>query len=74
MVERWDGIPRFYFLLFLFRSNDKKEHLDKNDFRHGYGNYFKSAVLKVTILQSYKVTIILFQSQTKYPLNSIPLR
>ena len=30
------------------RTNGKKEHLDKNDFRHGYGDYFKSAILKVT--------------------------
>ena len=41
----------FLFFAFLFRSNDKKEHLDENDFRHGYGNYFKSAVLKVTWYQ-----------------------
>ena len=38
--------------LFLFRINEhlkrKKEHLDENDFRHGYGNCFESSVLKVT--------------------------
>ena len=38
----------FIHFLFLFRSNGKKEHLDENDFFHDYGNYFKSAVLKVT--------------------------
>ena len=27
-------------LLFLFRTNGKKGHLDKNDFRHCYGNFF----------------------------------
>ena len=52
MVERCHGIPCFCFfiiiLFFLFRSNCKKEHLDEKDFRHGYGNYFKSDVLKVT--------------------------
>ena len=43
------GIPCFHFLFFfLFRSNGKKEHLDENDFRHGYDDYFRSAVLKVT--------------------------
>ena len=53
MEERCDGIPWgffgiffFFFFLnffilfyfFLFRSNGIKEHLDKNDFRHGYSN------------------------------------
>ena len=41
----------FSFFIFLFRSNGKKEHLDENDFCHGYGNYFKSAALKVTWFQ-----------------------
>ena len=35
-------------LLLLFRTNGRKEHLDENDFRQDYGNYFKSAILKVT--------------------------
>ena len=35
------------FFLFLFRTNGKKEHLDENDFRHGFGNYFQRAILKV---------------------------
>ena len=38
----------FSFLLFFFRTNGKNGHLDENDFRHGYGNYFESAILKVT--------------------------
>ena len=38
----------FSFLLFFFRTNGKKGRLDENDFRHGYGNYFESAILKVT--------------------------
>ena len=41
----------FTFFIFLFRSNVKKEYLDENDFCHGYVNYFKSAVLKVTWFQ-----------------------
>ena len=28
-------------LLFLFRTNDKKGHLDENGFRHYYGNVFR---------------------------------
>ena len=52
MIGRYHGIPCFhFFFFFLFRSNGKNEHLDENDFRHGYGNYFKSAVLKVTWFQ-----------------------
>ena len=46
---RW--YSAFLFFAFLFRSNNKKKHLDENDFRHGYDNYFKSAVLKVTWYQ-----------------------
>ena len=38
---------RVFVFIFLFRTNCKKEHLDENDFRHGYGNHFESAVLKV---------------------------
>ena len=41
----------FTFFNFLFRGNGKKEHLNENDFRHGYGNWFRSAVLKVTWFQ-----------------------
>ena len=33
---------------FLFRTNGKKEHLDEGNFHHSYGNYFESAILKVT--------------------------
>ena len=44
MVGRCHGIPCLHFL---FRSNGKKEHLDENDFRHSYGNYFRGAVVKV---------------------------
>ena len=28
-------------LLSLFRTNGKKEHLDENNFRHCYGNFFR---------------------------------
>ena len=48
MVGRCRGMPCFHFFIFLFRSNGKNEHLDENDFRYGFGDYFTSAVLKVT--------------------------
>ena len=32
----------------LFRTNGKKDHLEKSDSRHYYGNFFASAILKVT--------------------------
>ena len=38
----------YFHFFYFFRNNGKKEHLDKNDFRYGYGNYFESATLKVT--------------------------
>ena len=37
----------FIFIL-LFRTNGWKEHLDGNNFRHSFNNYFDSAILKVT--------------------------
>ena len=52
IVGRYHGIPCFYFSFF-FRSNDMKEHLDEDEFRHCYGNCFKNAVLKVTWFQLY---------------------
>ena len=42
---------RIFIFIFLFRTNRKKEHLDGNNFRDGYGNYFESAILKVTWYQ-----------------------
>ena len=42
---------RIFILIFLFSTNGKKEHLDENDFYHGYGKYFESAILKVTWYQ-----------------------
>ena len=39
-------IFRIIFIL-LFRTNGKKEHLDENDFRRCYGNFFESVTLKV---------------------------
>ena len=48
---------RFLYLFLLFRSKDKKNtwsrNLDENNFRHGYGNYFKIAILKVTWYQLF---------------------
>ena len=60
--EKWDFLAlsrlawrchvfRIFSFIFLFRANGKKEYLDENDFRHGYGNYFESAILKVTWYQ-----------------------
>ena len=53
-----NGSPKFWVdltfgwyvftVILLFRTNSKKEHLDKNDFRRCYGNFFESAILKVT--------------------------
>ena len=40
-----------FIFYFLFKSNGKKEHLDENNSRHGYGNYVKSAALKVSWFQ-----------------------
>ena len=49
-VDLYEGAMVFIFL-FLFRTNGKKEHLDESDFRHGYGNHFESAILKITWYQ-----------------------
>ena len=60
--EKWNSLAmsrlyegamvfRIFIFIFLFRTNGKKEHFDENDFRHGYGNYFESANLKVTWYQ-----------------------
>ena len=46
--EWYEGGLVFRIFIFLFRINGQKAHLDENDFRHCYGNFFKSAVLKVT--------------------------
>ena len=54
--EKWEskvlGRPDFWMVCVycysLFRTNSKKEHLNKNDFRRCYGNFFESAILKVT--------------------------
>ena len=51
--EWYEGVVvfRVFIFIFLFRNNGKKELLDENDFRHGFGNYFASAILKVTCYQ-----------------------
>ena len=46
--QTYEGAMVFRIFIFIFRTNGKKEHLDEKDFRHGYGNYFESAILKVT--------------------------
>ena len=51
MKASWYSV--FPFIFFVFRTNGKKEHLDENDFRKSFSNYFKSAILKVTWYQPY---------------------
>ena len=51
MLGRCHGIPSFYFLFYCLEATVKKQQFDENDFRHGYGSYFKCAVLKVTWFQ-----------------------
>ena len=41
--------------IFLFRTKVKKDQLDDNNFRQGYGNYFKSAILNLLITAMLKV-------------------
>ena len=48
MVRSWCHDIRIFIFIFLSRPNCKKEHLDENYLHHGYGNYFESAILKVT--------------------------
>ena len=38
---------RVFIFIFLFRTSGKKGHLDENDFRYCYGNFFESGILKV---------------------------
>ena len=42
-----------YIFIFLFRTSIRKRYLDESDFRHCYGNFFESAILKVTWSQQY---------------------
>ena len=50
IIEWYEGSMVFFFLIlivfFLLRSNYKSQ-LGWNDYCHGYGNHFKSAILKV---------------------------
>ena len=38
----------FIFLIFLFKSNVRRGYLDESDFRHCFGNFFESAIPKVS--------------------------
>ena len=56
--EKWDSLvlSRAGFCMVgrcrgILWSNGKNKHLNENEFRHSYGNYFRSAVLKVTWFQ-----------------------
>ena len=48
MVWTSNGILFVHFYFFLFRSNVIKGYLDESDFRHCYGNFYESAIPKVT--------------------------
>ena len=45
----WHSLCSFFF----FRINVRKRNLDESGFRHCYGNFFESAILKVTWSQLY---------------------
>ena len=56
-------------LLFLFRANGKKGHLDEHDFRHCYGSLFsKKAFWK---LRDHSYVQRLFSANTRHIDNSI---
>ena len=38
----------FHVFIFIFCLEVRKRYLDESDFRHCYGNFFVSAILKVT--------------------------
>ena len=48
MVWRCPGIPCVHFCFFCLES---KTYLDESGFRNCYGNFFESAILKVTLTQ-----------------------
>ena len=56
-------------LLFLFRTNGKKGHLDKNDFRHCYGNFFRKWHSEKLLDHSYVQSP--FSTNTRHFYNSI---
>ena len=66
MVWRCHGIPR---VIFLFRSNGKKGHLDKNDFRHCNGNFFSKVAFWKLLDHSYVQSP--FSTNTRHIDNSI---
>ena len=52
-----DMVFRVFLLLFLFRANGKKRHLDEND--HCYGNFFRKCHSSSRFHSSYLITAIL---------------
>ena len=48
MVWTSNGILFVHFYFFLFRNNVIKGYLDESGFRHCYGNFYESAIPKVT--------------------------
>ena len=73
MVWRCHGILCIYvhFSIFLFRSNVRRGYLDESDFRHCFGNFFESAVPKVSwsqlfFLNIYEITLTTAFSKLSY--------
>ena len=56
-------------LLFLFRTNGKKGHLDKNNFCHYYGNFFRNWYSEKLLDHSYVQSP--FSTNTRHFNNSI---
>ena len=48
-------MPWYLVFYFFFRTNGKNEHLDENEFRHGYGNYYLISAISKFFLNSYEV-------------------
>ena len=58
MKMPWYSVCSFFFFFFLFRTNINKGYLDESDFRHCYGIFFKSAILKVTWTQLWSMFLL----------------
>ena len=64
-------------LLFLFRTNGKKGHLDENGFRHCYGNLFQRwhsesyLIIAMFKVPSQQIRGILTTTFSKIPYNSL---
>ena len=70
MVWRCHGIPCFQFY-FCFRTNVRKRYFNESGFRHCYGNFFESAILKLTWSQLCSHTQSSFSTISRHIDNSI---